>query len=1130
MRFEKKECWKMKKLKKKCFLLFGKGLLNKVLILVCFIGLMVGGSILVVKSSQEKDHVSAHPTKEITLDESGLNEFKLPVDATKLEEQAIENLSPQFDEYVQGKDIIPIAEKSNVTAYGSNDVNGKTITWYVNDVRKTHGGNYLVLFGASGTDRGGIIKLSLFNSNGEILATTKLGTLENNILRVLTGFLGNEGNSYLIGTSGSMFFKCTVENESNSTPSIELESLNTEAGSNGIPNSAEQLKIHETLQISGINTRTNDNKPLITGSIYPASNFLNKRGMIEGRIPIGALDNENWLNGNLTANVNHEYSLENVQIEEFGASSNRYERIVPYLYKTTHNNQDVIYGKICYDVIVGGDTILYETVQIFDHTDTSVANETLKKRKYYHLNSSSMGTKITILDKISDDENIYFLSNTENDTRLICVSLDDYQERVLQIFPADTNLLIIPNTDGTLSYYGSTTELMGEFFTPYYTSKLESNYYYIQGVMTGLAENLPASVISLRALELNNWLKPVQVIETDLNKFLIGGQMIDYQIFSDTTNLVGADGEETSGTPVNTGAFIGIIDIEDDYSPTIYGQQSMSLDINDTAITTPSATNYRNWNTLDRWLITGSKSGLVTDNNAIKVYDHFDSNDSSIGTTAQVREEWLQKRINRNPKAISTAIDWEKLGFDASKSGPQLVTYFVTDTQSQPSVTSRWVNKKTSQTIEEDDYLFDAQNFHIPLTGIESAIPEATKVEKFKELAKTMAWNTANQTTTSGDYGGGLDEDGASKDTSSNQNRLSNKVTVNETQLEALRAAKTAKPYPVDVTYKPENGVEIVNRVWVFVTAKNTLPNNEGIYPTVTPAQTNGVVYYADDYSLPFRLRGDHEEQDVLERGNVRIYDYYDASHETDNELPVLADKNTHPEKLQVESNGLATIQQVSRPGKIEFGLQSPKIPLIRYEWDGAVDANHQAGSSSPTYGGLDVTLAGDVLLHVRQVVLTPSDELVLPQDGYVKIENRKLEHGSPVIDPNYQGNITMNTQEQADSLQFTDIVVSVDHLSSDSDEVLLSLIVPEHYSYVGYYLSHGMWDSNGQSHNQGHQNPSPGLLAIDKGGIISEHENGEFFITFYIKPNEETAGTPKTPQPYSWSYKHNNLGEIKTK
>lgn len=1113
------------------------------MVLLCFISLLAGGFVVGRKIIQEKGEVSAHPTNSITLDENGSNEFPIPIDGSGLLEQELVDLTPQFDDYVQGDSIMPNTTKSNVTAYGSNNIfsdndnMSRSVTWSINDVKETLAGNYIVLFGIGGQNRGGLIKIALFNPEGELLATTDpitnpndLGNLENNILRVGTGFYGSENNTFLFGTSGSRYFKCTVENESNSNPTIVVTELNTEADSNGDTNSAKQLRTHELFIIRDFGSQISNRFP-VTGPIYPSQPKNKREGVIPGRLPIGAFDSTNWLSGNLPANVNHEYSLENVTVAELGYATGSGERIVPNLYMNT----DMIYGRITYDDAIYSKYC--ETVQIFSKNET-VGGDNLKKRKYFYRNNSERSTKITILNHISDDDNVYFLSNLDAEgtkparVELIKVNLHTFSDEILRTFPADTNLLITPNSDGTLSYYGSTTELSGEFESAYYSPILNSPYYYVQGVMAGLSTTEPASVINLRALELSNWLNPTQVVNIDSNKLFICGRMSDYQTFPDDIFLVEADGQEiASSIPQNAGAFVGIINLLDDYSPAVsYGSQSISVNIDDKAITAPSPTSYRDWNTLDRWLITGTKNGQMGDEAAIKVYDHFDSNDPSIGTTAQAREEWLQKRINRNPKAISTAIDWEKLGFDASKAGPQLVTYFVTDTQSQPSVTSRWVNKKTSQTIEEDDYLFDAQNFHIPLTGIESAIPAATKVEKFKELAKTMAWNTANQTTTSGDYGGGLDEDGASKDTSSNQNRLSNKVTVNETQLEALRAAKTAKPYPVDVTYKPENGVEIVNRVWVFVTTKNTLPNNEGIYPTVTPAQTNGVVYYADDYSLPFRLRGDHEEQDVLERGNVRVYDYYDASHETDSELPVLADKNTHPEKLQVETNGLATIQQASLPGKIEFGIQSPKIPLIRYEWDGSVDANHQAGSNSPTYGGLDVTLKGDALLHVRQVVLTPSDKLVLPQDGYAKIENRKFEHGSPVIDPNYQGNITMNTQGQADSLQFTDIVVSVDHLSSDSDEILLSLIVPEHYSYVGYYLSHGVWDSNGQSHSQGHQNPSPGLLAIDKGGIISEHENGEYFITFYIKPNEETAGTAKTPQPYSWSYKHNNLGEIKTK
>ena len=534
-------------------------------------------------------------------------------------------------------------------------------------------------------------------------------------------------------------------------------------------------------------------------------------------------------------------------------------------------------------------------------------------------------------------------------------------------------------------------------------------------------------------------------------------------------------------------AFIGTLDIKDDYSPVVKKAPDISIDLEDPVIRTPSDSGYRGWSTLDRWLITGSKSGVVSDANAIKVYDHFDSNDPSLAGTAAEREEWLQKRINRNPNDITAAIEWNKLGFDKSIAGAQLVTYFVTDTQGQPAVTSRWVNKKTGQTEEADDFALDAQNFHIPLNGIDSAIPDA---DKFKDIA--------------------IDEDGT------DSSKLSSKVTVDADQLKALREAKVAKPYPVDVTYKPKLGVEIVNRVWVFLTTKNTVPNSE-TNPAMTPQDTNGVVYYADDYELPFRMRGSHTANDVLARGNVRVYDYYDADHETSAELPTLADASKNANKLFVEN--LSVINNATEPGKV--------TPSIRYEWDGTIDANHKDGSiaGNETRGYLDVTLTGNILLHVRQVVLDASDEIVVPKKGYVEINNRLSNGGLPTLDTNYQAQLVVGSGKLTDHPSFTDIGLSVEHLPDNADEVLFSTVIPEFYEYVGYYSTTEQADSQGASH-QGQTNYVSGDLALLKSTLNNEEE---FWITLYLKPTEDDQGEAKAPQPYSWDYKKNDLGKIKT-
>ena len=400
--------------------------------------------------------------------------------------------------------------------------------------------------------------------------------------------------------------------------------------------------------------------------------------------------------------------------------------------------------------------------------------------------------------------------------------------------------------------------------------------------------------------------------------------------------------------------------------------------------------------------------------------------------------------------------------------------------------------------------MFDAQNFHVPLENIDTIVPDANK---FKEFAKTMAWNQKSGT---------IDEDGI------DSSKLSGKVEVDSAQLKTLREATIAKPYPVDVVYKPESGIEIKNRVWVFVTTKNTIPNSE-TNPKVTPADTNGVVYYADDYSLPFRLRSGHTAADVLDRGNVRVYDYYDSTHETAAELPVLADKSTNAAKLQVFN--LNAIKIANQPGLIDSS--PPDGPaMIRYEWDGGVDGNHQLGTTKPTLGGLDVTLTGDILLHVRQVVVNDSNQLVVPEEGYLRMVTKDYDgvSGTTTENADQLRQVKILSGKNADNPSFETIAVNAEHMDDPLDELELELIIPEYHEIKGNYLTLGSADSNGVSHTgKTEANSNKTSLIFERDELYNDEE---YFITIYLKPKLNQEG----PQPYSWDYKKNDLGKIKTK
>lgn len=160
-------------------------------------------------------------------------------------------------------------------------------------------------------------------------------------------------------------------------------------------------------------------------------------------------------------------------------------------------------------------------------------------------------------------------------------------------------------------------------------------------------------------------------------------------------------------------------------------------------------------------------------------------------------------------------------------------------------------------------------------------------------------------------------------------------------------------------------------------------------------------------------------------------------------------------------------------------------------------------------------------IMHIRQVVVEPSDEIVIPSEGYVEIKNNLYNNGSPAIDPNYQSDTIVTSGKNADNPTFSDFILSTKHLNSTSDQILFEPIVPAFYTYLGHYVT-----TEAASH-QNNTTVTSGAAKLDRSAIDTSKE---FWITLYIQPNMDDQDNPVTPQPYSWDYKKNDLGKIKTK
>lgn len=467
----------------------------------------------------------------------------------------------------------------------------------------------------------------------------------------------------------------------------------------------------------------------------------------------------------------------------------------------------------------------------------------------------------------------------------------------------------------------------------------------------------------------------------------------------------------------------------------------------------------------------------------VQVTDTYDL-DPNKGNKTQA---WLDTRINRNPLKTDLPIDWSALGLNKTITGPQKVKYFITDSSMQTTAASRWINTISDQTMIKENIYFDTQNFSIPLAKV---FEELSDKNKFKNFAKTKIWNEITHE---------VYEDGANQ-------IFSEKVTVNQEQLKNLQNATEAKPYPVDVTIEvkpnsgatnnstlPEQGsndddvnpggtgtggngwvgsgsepIKITNRVWVFVTTKNTVTDPKA-----------GVVIYADDYSLPLQSARNEQLNDVLTKSQVRVYNYYDTDHETDSSLPTIADsKNTVG--LDVKNMDVITLAQ--SPGLVQ--------PEISFNWD------QGEAITAP-----DVTLYAELLLHTKQVILNETAELPVPSNGYLR-----LAYGSE-----HEINVTLQSGIEQNAPSYVTNTVDFKQVTS-GNEINFYLYIPEYYNYKGYTVT-----NENIPHESSKLNTEPYTYRF-------LNENYEIWLTYYIEPNNT-----KTPQAYSWDYTENKFGKINT-
>jgi hypothetical protein len=142
------------------------------------------------------------------------------------------------------------------------------------------------------------------------------------------------------------------------------------------------------------------------------------------------------------------------------------------------------------------------------------------------------------------------------------------------------------------------------------------------------------------------------------------------------------------------------------------------------------------------------------------------------------------------------------------------------------------------------------------------------------------------------------------------------------------------------------------------------------------------------------------------------------------------------------------------------------------------------------------------IQLNLRQVILNPSEELVVPNSGYFQLDNVKLNQKSNLF------HATVQSGREQENVPYTQLVIAK---SGNHHQLAIMPTIPEYYSYSGYVatISDSLHNSN---------------VKIKSDIVLDIKDKTSYWVTIYLEP---ALAAGDTPVPYSWEYQKNDLGEI---
>lgn len=1012
-------------------------------------------AMIVVDTLDEPEKINAKPgiagvDEVITIDKGQSYEFDVPFDATS----KIEALPPSFDSYVQSKNRLLYATKLNINGYSTiyND-SGAEIYNLPND-------RYAVFYSSKDRNITGTSYVSVLNLNGDVL---KKYSTNNSILQTELPLPIVTNKQYQQYTYGSLQINENVFTQGYGR-AINIGTTPTEYGANFIEIADDNDATITVRELTTLGLSGNDYQMTsILGESYDDHRFSTGNSLLN----MTTITDPTNLSQKV---VKKSYTIAQPTLTQLGLAGKGWEawkyadRYAPTILQEFHDGS-LLVRSLLVNTSTTQPNIL--VTYLLDNKGKFKPNSSIYTWRT-GTGSGFMEPLKLISDKTKTRVIVSNRPTNTNDKNTLIYEFSNGQvgpPKLIKEYSYNTDMIIDKFTDPvvpSVKYVaaGNISELTPEFISKGMTEPgafvaymdEEFNIESVGSISDKNDGSLTFSDMAINGGKIG----------------IVGTSYSNTSFVTDQSKVFPQGKYVTKQSALFTAdAYFGGLDTYYDYSPLITAPNYIMVDIDDPEIKSG------NQKVTSNWLISGEKNGTFDLNTAVKVHDSFDL-DQTLGKKNQA---WLNERININPldanylneEVPTIPIDWASLGFNKNKRGPQKVTYFITDTKSQTTSTSRNVNKTDEHTEVTSKAAIGANNVTIHIDDVmdfwyDQSTSRESAAFSVAKMSNLTAWLLT-----------GEDESETSK------------VEIDLTELKNINETEVAKPFPLTFIYKYANGKEVVKKITVFVIDDKTGVANE-------------MVLYGQDYRLKIPSESATEvKEKVVNHSDVVVYNSKKNSQNTG--IPeLIADKNSPLLQYEIDKVDLKAINDAEFPQVLK--------QKITY-------TNSQGKSVS---GRVDVTLYIDIAINIRQVVLEDNKGLVIPSEGFIKVKYDYLLSQGTLGDNEINGNV-VSTVDLANQI-FTRIKVEgFKGFNYNKNKLNVIYTIPEYYKFSGHIQTSSL---------KKHEVNSVDYITAESAREIKidfSEKSNEYWLSIYVKPVKQ--GT-QTILPYSWGYQVNTYGEIK--